>query len=140
MDDFEPLNDDGETLNGNREQLHENGKTSTNNGAKMALICCSQGSYWTCFDKSEKIINELNKNGFSSIYNMETIQYDGYSCGMFSALSMLVLPLFNFDVVKAVEAIGKNGENLGALIGKSVTDDGKKIDIYKIKETTIGYG
>lgn len=100
---------------------------------KKALLFCSQGSYWNCFETSDIILKELNKSCFSSIYNMETIQEDDYSCGNFSIVSMLLLPCFDFDVKKTAKAIGMNGKNLGSIVGKP-----NKIDIYTMRKSLFG--
>lgn len=66
----------------------------------------------------------LSKNireRFAAInYNDKHLQNDGYSCGMFSVISLYMLICFDMNVPKAVEHIGVNGNQIST--GRSIYD------------------
>ena len=66
----------------------------------------------------------LSKNvreRFAAInYNDKHLQNDGYSCGMFSVISLYMLICFDMNVSKAVEHIGVNGNQISS--GRSIYD------------------
>ena len=112
---------------------------SSNNSAKIglqpeAILFCSQGSGWDAFVLHGQILAQLRENAFPTAYNQENLQIsDGYSCGNFSIVSNFLMLCNNMDLLKTAKDIGKNGRNLGALVGR----DGK-IDIYTMRRALFG--
>ena len=100
---------------------------------KTATLFCSQASGWKDLDKGTEILKELNKNGFATNHNVQTLQYDSFSCGNFSIVSLLLFPSLGCDLLKTADGIGKNGKNLGSLIGR----DGE-IDIHTMRKSLFG--
>jgi hypothetical protein len=99
-----------------------------------AILFCSQGSGWDAFALHGQILAQLRENAFPTNYNQENLQIsDGYSCGNFSIVSNFLMLCNNMDILKTAKDIGKNGRNLGALVGR----DGK-IDIYTMRRALFG--
>lgn len=99
-----------------------------------AVLFCSQGSGWDAFVLQGPIMAQLRENGFPTKYNQENLQIsDGYSCGNFSIVSNFLMLCNNMDVMKTAKDIGRNGKNLGSLVGQ----DGK-IDIYTMRRSLFG--
>lgn len=113
--------------------------SSTNNSDQRlyteAVLFCSQGSGWDAFDLSSEILKELRAgNPVPTNYNQEYLQTgDGYSCGNFSIVSNFLMILNNMDINKTATDIGKNGKNLGDLVGKH-----GEIDIYSMRRALFG--
>lgn len=85
----------------------------------MANLICSQGSNFEIFDDS-RILRRLNELGYGKIFNPINIQNDGYSCGIFSAISLYLCICMDCDVSTIIKTIQKNGE--GLVNGKDITD------------------
>ena len=85
----------------------------------MANLICSQGSNFDVFD-DERILRRLNELGYGKNFNPINIQSDGYSCGIFSAISLYLCICLDCDVSTIVKTIRKDGE--GLVQGKSITD------------------
>lgn len=99
-----------------------------------AVLFCSQGSGWDAFVLHGPILAQLRENAFPTAYNQENLQIsDSYSCGNFSIVSNFLMLCNNMDIVKTAQNIGRNGKNLGALVGQ----DGK-IDIYTMRSSLFG--
>ena len=99
-----------------------------------AILFCSQGSGWDAFVLHGQILAQLRENAFPTTYNQENLQVsDGYSCGNFSIISNFLMLCNNMDILKTAKDIGRNGSNLGSLVGK----DGK-IDVYTMRKSLFG--
>lgn len=85
----------------------------------MANLICSQGSNFEIFDDS-RILRRLNELGYGKNFNPINIQRDGYSCGIFSAISLYLCICMDCDVSTIIKTIQKNGE--GLVNGKNITD------------------
>ena len=108
--------------------------TGKNTLQPEAVLFCSQGSGWDAFVLHGPILTQLRENAFPTAYNQENLQIsDGYSCGNFSIVSNFLMLCNNMDIVKTAQNIGRNGKNLGALVGQ----DGK-IDIYTMRRSLFG--
>jgi hypothetical protein len=108
--------------------------TGKNTLQPEAVLFCSQGSGWDAFVLHGPILAQLRENAFPTTYNQENLQIsDGYSCGNFSIVSNFLMLCNNMDIVKTAQNIGRNGKNLGALVGQ----DGK-IDIYTMRRSLFG--
>lgn len=84
-----------------------------------ARLICSQASDFSAFHDNGELDLTLRRLMYGQEYNMERIQADGYSCGIFSALSLYELLMTN-SIDKAVQRIGNNGEKLKT--GKDIND------------------
>ena len=99
-----------------------------------AILFCSQGSGWDAFMLHGPILAQLREANFPTTYNQENLQVgDSYSCGNFSIISNFLMMCNNMDIIKTASDIGRNGKNLGAIVGK----DGK-IDIYTMRKALFG--
>lgn len=100
-----------------------------------AVLFCSQGGGWDSFSMSSDILHSLREGSpIPTTYNQVNLQLsDGYSCGNFSIVSNFLMICNNMDIKKTAEDIGKNGKNLGHLVGK----DGE-IDIYTMRKSLFG--
>ena len=85
----------------------------------MANLVCSQGSNFDIFDDS-RILRRLNELGYGKNFNPINIQSDGYSCGIFSAISLYLCICLDCDVSRIIETIQKDGK--GLVNGKNITD------------------
>ena len=121
------------------EQIDNTLGVSANASAKNtlqpeAILFCSQGSGWDAFVLHGQILSQLRENAFPTTYNQENLQVsDGYSCGNFSIISNFLMLCNNMDILKTAKDIGRNGSNLGSLVGK----DGK-IDVYTMRKSLFG--
>lgn len=82
-------------------------------------LICSQGSHFDVFD-DRRILKRLNELGYGKSFNPLSIQSDGFSCGMFSSISLYLCLCFDCDVERIVNSIQKDGK--GLVQGKSITD------------------
>ena len=98
---------------------------------KTCYLICSQKSDFSAFE--EKTLEEdLGKYGFSKVWNLEEIQHDPSSCGLYSVLANLCFIIKGSgdnkpDIVKIVDMIGNKGENIN------------KDGIYVIKKKLAGW-
>lgn len=108
--------------------------TGKNTLQPEAILFCSQGSGWDAFVLQGPILAQLRENAFPTAYNQENLQVsDGYSCGNFSIVSNFLMVCNDMDIKKTANDIGRNGKNLGSLVGK----DGQ-IDIYTMRKSLFG--
>jgi hypothetical protein len=92
----------------------------------ICRMICSQGGGFDTFravqadiDKGyivaggnkSKFVFDLQANGFGTAYNAQVLQHDTFNCGIYSFFAVYYLLCYD-DIVKAVAAIGSNGENI----------------------------
>ena len=98
---------------------------------KKCYLICSQKSDFSAFE--EKTLEEdLGRYGFSKVWNLEEIQHDPSSCGLYSVLANLCFIIKGSgdnepNIVKIVDMIGDKGENIN------------KDGIYVIKKKLAGW-
>lgn len=80
----------------------------------------STGRGLESFHDGGELANSIRQNFAAINFNPESLQNDGYSCGMFSVISLYMLICFNMDVSEAVNHIGVNGNKISA--GRSIYD------------------
>ena len=100
-----------------------------------AILFCSQGSGWDAFSRQAEILSALREgDSIPTTYNQENLQVsDGYSCGNFSIVSNFLMLCNDMDIMKTAKDIGRNGKNLGSLVGKE-----GQIDIYTMRKSLFG--
>lgn len=76
-----------------------------------ATLICSQGSSFSAFHDGGELYRNIQQAPFGEIYNPTTFQVDGYSCGIFSALSLYWLLILK-DPYKVANKIGENGSQI----------------------------
>lgn len=124
--------------NGSLNERLDNGINNANSGRSNfnpeAILFCSQGSGWDSFVLHGPILQQMREgDSIPTAYNQESIQVDGFSCGNFSIVSNFLMICNNMDMTKTAKDIGKNGSNLGSLVGKE-----GKIDIYTMRKSLFG--
>jgi hypothetical protein len=88
------------------------------NGELYAKLLCSQAStfgvFRTCKDfEGPHLHAELVENGFLTPYNQVCVQKDGYNCGFYAGLFLLMLVKFEGNINSAVvNGVGVNGKNI----------------------------
>jgi hypothetical protein len=100
---------------------------------QRATLICSQGSNFGVFHDNGRLREDLERHAYGLNYNMKTIQTDGYNCGLFSFLTVMMF-LQNFsnhmdiqDIIrKCIDMIGRDGSSL------------KKGDIETLREGLVG--
>ena len=98
---------------------------------KTCYLICSQKSDFSAFE--EKTLEEnLGRYGFSKVWNLQEIQHDPSSCGLYSVLANLCFIIKGSgdnkpDIIKIVNMIGDKGENIN------------KDGIYVIKKKLAGW-
>lgn len=80
-------------------------------------LVCSQASDFSVFN-DQSFVQAFERLGYKFEWNKKSIQRDHSSCGMFSAMSLMMMLRFNGDIEKTVDAIGSDMKTLGALVGK----------------------
>ena len=84
-----------------------------------AYVVDSAGKSLTNMKDGGAFRDELSKCGYTKNYNTETLQSDGYSCGMFAVISCYVMLCNDCDIIATANSISKNGT--GLVSGKTIT-------------------
>jgi hypothetical protein len=98
-----------------------------------AIMLCSQASDFGVFHDNGRLRGDLERHGYGLAYNARNIQTDGYNCGLFSLLSLIMF-VNNFCIKDSIDEAIKMTIDL---IGK----DAKKIehgDIEKLRDRLLG--
>jgi hypothetical protein len=84
-----------------------------------ATLICSQGSDFSCFHDNGKLRADIERYGYGMNYNPKTIQKDGYNCGLFSIMAIIMfLNEYNSDksiddiITSVIKKIGVNGSKI----------------------------
>lgn len=85
-------------------------------------LVCSQGSTWECFQDNSKLAGTIERlwGKNNMYYNSETIQTDGYNCGLYSAITLYSLLRTN-DIKQTIKEIGVDMQHFGVEVGKPST-------------------
>lgn len=84
-----------------------------------AYIVDSAGKALTNMRDGGAFSNKLSECGYSKNYNTTILQTDGFSCGMFSVISIYLMVCNNCDINETAAKISKNGT--GLVEGKTIS-------------------